>query len=355
MIPLLRNLILIILLTLSLSSTLVYAQTAPKTEPLDQTNIIFPGCRLSSLLKDGDKTQTGVALTPEQLSKETNISDSGRTKFVKSCIQEIIRFVIILASLAAILKIAVTGLALLDPTGSKIGSNMSSAKTIQNLVIGLFLLVVGWNIIPILNTSFNNTDFLSLPGIEHCKVANANCSSPESDQAKASKLALDTYIESEKKTSYGGNEEAKKKVLKDIKGYCDNKDKPAFKDAFANAGLDTADNKKVCQTSEADRAANLDKWAKKKADDVSGPGADIADKKPLAFYIELGTYVTARTKNAGKAAEDLKPIQKSITEKCTADALKDVKSTTDLGKKMIEDCKKINDPKTVDAFFKDYK
>ena len=110
----------------------------------DESNVVIPACRLSNATNS-----TGVV-----------VADKHREWF-KNCIQGIIQFIIVLAVLVTILKLAFDGVNMLDPTSYK--DKINSRQQITNLVIGLFLLLIGWNLIPIMNLSLGNVNFLQLP------------------------------------------------------------------------------------------------------------------------------------------------------------------------------------------------
>jgi hypothetical protein len=153
MYQLLRVILISFVFGLLLFNISVFSQTSetPPDGPVDQSNVIFPACRLS-VLSTGSKGE---------------ITKEKKGEFIRGCIQDIIRFVIVVSCLGAILKIASSGLSSMDPT------NTSKAepplKVVSNLVIGLFLLLVGWNLVGILNSSFNNANFLNLPGLDSSK------------------------------------------------------------------------------------------------------------------------------------------------------------------------------------------
>jgi D-alanyl-D-alanine carboxypeptidase len=192
--------ILLLLAFVTLLPFTTIAQGTPKIG-IDESNVIFAGCRLSNLQaafpgatpapgsvtgvpgdvdgsgidnpEEGDEEDTGE--DSEDLADEKEIIEANnnldatdiKNKYIKGCVQEIIRFVIIMASLAAILNIAVAGILQLTDQNAK------PIKTkLTNTIIGLFLLIVGWNLIPIFNNSFNNVNFLSLPGVNVCTQAN---------------------------------------------------------------------------------------------------------------------------------------------------------------------------------------
>ena len=160
--------------------------TNPEDQPVDQTNVIFPGCSL------------------KVLESKASVSVSQKDKYFSGCIQDIIRFVIVMACLGAVIKIALSGVMQLTPMAGK--STVSS--TIQNLIIGLFLLLVGWNIVPIFNTSFSNQGFLNLPSFSICGMTfNGKCETYDQSRTRVAKDAVKNYEEAKKSKKWG-----KKKV-----------------------------------------------------------------------------------------------------------------------------------------------
>lgn len=113
-------------------------------KPVDESNIIFGSCKLSIL------------------SGELN--QEKKQKFLVGCVQEIIRFVVIISLLIAILHTAAKGLEGMNPQG---GFKAGKSKVIENIVIGIFLLTTTWYILPILNNSALNTNFFDLPTVKY--------------------------------------------------------------------------------------------------------------------------------------------------------------------------------------------
>jgi hypothetical protein len=111
---------------------------------VDESAVIIPACRMKNSIKNGVVD-----------------ASSARATF-KNCIQGVIQFIIVLAALGTILKLAFTGINLLDPTSN---SEPETHKLISNLVIGFFLLLVGWNLVPIMNVSMGNATFMTLPAV----------------------------------------------------------------------------------------------------------------------------------------------------------------------------------------------
>jgi hypothetical protein len=179
---------------------------------------LIPGCSLSNLVTTGNQ----------------NITDASKQSYTSNCIQGIIRFVIILASLSAILSIASTGIGLLSPGGSSSGSK-SASKSIQNLVIGLLLLTVAWNILPIFNASFGNNGFLNIPKIDNCSITNSCIENIKSISVPA-KTAVEKYTKAIKDKKFTGTEPERQSIILGVKSFCDTKGSPKYKDEYK--GLD---------------------------------------------------------------------------------------------------------------------
>jgi zinc D-Ala-D-Ala carboxypeptidase len=210
--------ILLLLAFVTLLPFTTIAQGTPKIG-IDESNVIFAGCRLSNLQAafPGAPTPAGTPEPTEQdpsgidiedyeegegyegeeedianekeIEEANNNLDAGdiKNKYIKGCVQDIIRFVIIMASLAAILNIAVAGILQLTSQDAK------PIKTkLTNTIIGLFLLIVGWNLIPIFNNSFNNVNFLSLPTVNVCTQANY-CTTEDQIQQRKHYLCMKRY------------------------------------------------------------------------------------------------------------------------------------------------------------------
>ncbi|MGL4757916.1 MAG: hypothetical protein ACRCXZ_01145, partial [Patescibacteria group bacterium] len=145
-------------------------------DPVVLDNVLIPGCRLNNLVGDSTKN---------------TVTDGSKAQFLKSCIQGGIRLFIIFALIAAVFNLALNGVAQMVPFG---GANATSKSitNLRNLVIGLFLVTVGWNLIPILNASFGNSNFLSLPALNPCSIKEA-CESPERAARRDARTAIQTY------------------------------------------------------------------------------------------------------------------------------------------------------------------
>jgi hypothetical protein len=196
---------------------LSFAQGTPTKIGIDESTVIFASCRLSNLVDKS--TATPIKETKEEAEADKIKQDVRKNDYVKGCIQEIIRFVIVIASLAAILKIAASGLALLDPSGSKVSQKLTSRSTITNLVIGLFLLIVGWNMIPILNASFNSVNFLDLPRVNYCDIKDG-CVSERKLKIQRYRSCTQRYEEIMDEKLYKTSKDNQDVLVKCIIEYC---------------------------------------------------------------------------------------------------------------------------------------
>jgi hypothetical protein len=196
---------------------LSFAQGTPTKIGIDESTVIFASCRLSNLVDKS--TATPIKETKEESEADKIKQDVRKNDYVKGCIQEIIRFVIVIASLAAILKIAASGLALLDPSGSKVSQKLTSRSTITNLVIGLFLLIVGWNMIPILNASFNSVNFLDLPRVNYCDIKDG-CVSERKLRIQRYRSCTQRYEEIMDEKKYETSKDNQDILVKCIIEYC---------------------------------------------------------------------------------------------------------------------------------------
>jgi N-acetylmuramoyl-L-alanine amidase len=143
------------------------------SEPVDQSNTIIPACSLKVL-----ESPIGVGI-------------SQKDKFLSGCIQGIIRFIIVLAVLAAVLKVAASGLVAMSPVGSDAPKTTS---VISNLVVGLFLLLVGWNLLPTFNASFANQKYLALPTYSICPMKfNNKCETYDESRTRVAIEAIKKY------------------------------------------------------------------------------------------------------------------------------------------------------------------
>ena len=358
----LRNVLIAFILILSTASTLAVAQAPssssssaselPKPQPVDQTNVIFPGCQLRNLIaKDGEKNP--VKYDKNGFPEGTgNVTQAGKEGFLKNCVQDIIRFIIVIASLAAILKIAASGLAMLDPSGSRLSQGLTSKATITNLVIGLFLLIVGWNMIPILNASFNNVNFLNIPGTDHCALESSNCTTIYSIQASEAKKALkqyETVIKDKKiimlKTEFDDAKTA-------LKTYCDNVGKGAnneYDKEYKKIDIAKAENIAICIKGEyiAKFTAAYELGAK----ELAGKGLDF-EKGLESFTIGKVNYKKSAT--GGKAKKDVESAQKTLIEICQKNVipLAKVVAPAPAGfAEALKQCENIVDPKKAIAEF----
>lgn len=238
--------------------------------PIDQSNVIFPGCRLSNLSNGASK-----------------ISNDKKNTYFKGCIQDIIRFIIVMACLGAILKIALSGVMKLDPTRSMKGEDTKT--TVTNLVIGLFLLLVGWNIIGILNTSFNNINFLALPAVDHCKIQNG-CETKEQKLAREAKESITTFDKLATDNKYSGSADQRKALIAKLQETCKVTDKDQL-EAFKGKGIEL---KKFC--------GDLDKKIAK-INKVAENGANSPDIEGATEY-KKAIEALIKVKGEGKKYED---------------------------------------------------
>lgn len=141
MIKVFKIMVLLIFIGLLIFTVPTNAQNKTISKPVDLSNSIFTSCGLDKIFINGKKNQL----------------------YIVNCALEVIEFVILLALLLAILKVSLDGLSKMDPTGS----NRSPKKTIQNLFIGIMLMSTCWVVLPILNASANNVEFMNLPQISY--------------------------------------------------------------------------------------------------------------------------------------------------------------------------------------------
>ncbi len=345
----LRNVTIAFILILTMASTIASAQSEPvKEQAVDQSNVIFKGCQLGNLVK---KEDIAKPLTEQQLNGEkSNIDETGRDGYIKNCIQDIIRFIIVIASLAAILKIAASGLAMLDPSGSKVSQSLTSRSTITNLVIGLFLLIVGWNLIPILNASFNNVDFLNIPGTDHCNLANSNCTTQYTIQASESKEALGKYQQAEKDKKIVIQPSQLKSLKEDLATYCKNvvldEKTNKFKEAYIKDGIAKTEYQKICKV---DYSTEIDKWATAGKEGVSGKEDGITSAL-VAYNAAIQGYKKVAT---GSSATEKDAAKKKLVDICSKEnisVIENIKATfPPEATEAIKNCKKIQDTKTREA------
>ena len=218
------------------------AQSSSSSTPkigVDESNVIFPGCRLSKL-KDPNEPKVPVHQDKSQDEAVKLKEDELKKEYIKGCIQEIIRFIIVIASLAAILKIAASGVQLMfnDKEGTK------ARSTVTNLVIGLFLLIVGWNMIPILNASFNNVNFLNLPRVDYCDIKSA-CVSARTLKLQRFLGCTERYEDIMAEKKFEGNDAAKLEIATCVVQYCQVKEQFDEVDNVACEDIKDAKDPKV--------------------------------------------------------------------------------------------------------------
>ncbi len=309
MYPIIKVFLKTILLITLFFSFVSFAQTPANNttnaadQPVDQSNVIFPGCRLSVLTSSSTE-----AITPEK-----------KSQYIKGCIQDILRFVIVMACLAAILKIAASGLSSLDPTKSGAAEDPIK-KTIPNLVIGLFLLLVGWNLVGILNNSFNSVNFLKLPESNHCNI-NSGCESAERKLAREAAAALATYDKMKTENKYSGSQDQKNTLINTIKDYCSKINDPKYKSEFANVKVDP----KVCAEQYAD-----------KINTIGSIGAVSPDSTGVKEFNTQRAKLVELKKN-GKTYNEAIEQYNELASVCNERAFD--KAVTAEGKKVFEECK----------------
>lgn len=309
-----RNLLtLVLLLTLSViifSKLSVNAQTpspAPANPvpavPVDLSNSVLPGCQMSIL---GASTATGITMEQKQ-------------KFLVGCFQEIIRFITVLAFLGALLQIALSGLKILNPISAIDGGGAAETRalkdSLQNTVIGIFLLVIGWNMITLFNQSFINADFFNLPDVTHCKIANA-CETAEQKAQREGKNAVTFFEKIVKENKFSGPTSQLLDIKKTLALICSKKTDPTYKD------LDT----KFCDTKYVE-----------KIDKINNNGSNNPDDFAEKFFVQLENYKKAKAENATQA----KLIELSSEAAAYCDTYNFQNSTTAKGKEANESCKKI--------------
>jgi hypothetical protein len=292
-----------------------YVAPVLKNSAVDESNVIFPGCRLSVLT--GGSASTGV-------------TEANKQKYITGCIEEILRFVIIMVSLIAILRIALSGvMQILPDTGGVINSKGNNPKKIvSDLVVGLFLLVVGWNLVGILNSSFNNVNFLNLPSIQHCKEGTACFDTPEKIKARVGKEFIDKYQKIIAENKFTGSAAELSAIKTEIKKVCDARTTDAIYKT-----LDT----KLCD----------DKY-EEKLTKVGQNGANNPDESVTKFDDEIKQYKAVKAANP--ADKKVAELEGEIMSACDTYEFKN--STTPRGKEIAAECIKILDAKTRVDYFK---
>jgi hypothetical protein len=98
--------------------------------------------------------------TQDQINKR--FEDQVKPVFFQNCFQGVLRLAIVFSATAAIFQIILVGLSELNPIGAPI--NMK--KRVQDLVIGLALIALAWNIVPLFNAAFARANFLNPPSYQ---------------------------------------------------------------------------------------------------------------------------------------------------------------------------------------------
>lgn len=313
------TLLLFLVLSLTFSSKInTNAQTptlpAPvPVVPVDLSNSVLPGCQMSIL---GASTANGITMEQKQ-------------KFLVGCFQEIIRFVTVTVFLGALLQIAISGIKIVNPMSAVDGGGAAEAKALranlQNTVIGIFLLVIGWNMVTLLNQSFINTDFFNLPDVTHCKIANA-CETAEQKAQREGRNAVDFLEKILKENKFSGPTSQLIDIKKTLALICSKKTDPAYKDL----------DKKFCDTKYLE-----------KIDKINNNGSNNPDDFAEKFFIQLDNYKKAKTANATEG----KLIELASEAAAYCDTYNFQNSTTARGKAANESCKKIQTDRI--NFFKD--
>lgn len=149
---------------------------APKPQPVDESNAIFLGCRVSALQGLISEVNNATSEGDQgKVAEQNSVNRLIKQKFLIDCFQDILRFVIVVTILSVVLKIAAAGIGQILPQS---GIKNDSVTVLRNTIIGIFLLLVGWNLVFILNNSFINIEVLDLPAITYCKIDNG-CLSKE--------------------------------------------------------------------------------------------------------------------------------------------------------------------------------
>ncbi|MGL4759153.1 MAG: hypothetical protein ACRCXZ_07465 [Patescibacteria group bacterium] len=253
------------------SSTQQQGQVKMVDDKVNQDNVLIERCRLTYLSNGSN------AVTQEK-----------KGEFLKGCIQGAIRIFIVFALVAAIFNLALNGVNQMMPFGGG-DATKKSISQLRNLVIGLFLIIVGWNIIPILNASFNNTNFLTLPSTDPCQIKNA-CETKEKTAAREAANAVATFEKLIKENKYSGSSDQQEKLTTKLQEFCNQKDKK-YLEEFKNRNLDQS---KFCP----DLAKKIDKINK-----IANNGAASPDIEGLKEY-NKAIETLKKLKSEGKAKTD---------------------------------------------------
>ena len=134
------------IISVSLVTTSKAAETVPT--PYNDSGIIFDGCRLSKYESSG-----------------------GPSNFFSACVKSILLTVIIIGVIVALIRLVVSGLAMVAPAGSTSAAYANLKNTITNLIIGLLLITGGWFAIDLINPAGKNAKLLEgLVKIDYSKI-----------------------------------------------------------------------------------------------------------------------------------------------------------------------------------------
>jgi hypothetical protein len=185
----LLKLVFLVILTLCLgANTATVLAVTPDTQAqvenrFGKDSFLVSGCSIDNLsVSDADLTNAEFNKSPTVTSqsdpskKLIAIGKLKNKKFIESCFTGVIRFLIVVGCILAFFKIAATGLLEFAnfPELYKFNKNALEQRVqIQNVVIGLFVLIVLWNIVPIFNTASNRINFLNPPEYNQSTIKKA--------------------------------------------------------------------------------------------------------------------------------------------------------------------------------------
>ena len=145
-------------------------------KPVDESNSIFVGCKISTLSDINIATNQPApeevpdTTKPDTAPEQSAVAQAAKQKFLVGCLQDVFRFVIVISILGVILRIAAVGIGKILPSNQL---KDTSNQAITNVVIGIFLLTFGWNFVFVFNNSLANAEFFNLPPINYCKTVNS--------------------------------------------------------------------------------------------------------------------------------------------------------------------------------------
>jgi hypothetical protein len=214
-----------VLISLLTQSIIINAQTTQnnQTTTPNQTvdlgeNNLLPDCNLSKL-QNTTIQQNNVVETLQQENILNDLNSEVKKKYFQGCIQSAFRFIIILAALTSVLKLAYDGIRMF--VDRKAVTN--TRKTVTDLIIGLLLLTLGWNLLPIFNQSFNNLNFLQLPSLNYCTIT-LGCTPEKVLKERRYRECTNRYNIIIEQKEYNGNNDDKSKLAKCIQEYCSEPD-----------------------------------------------------------------------------------------------------------------------------------